>query len=149
MRELSHRSKNLLAVVQAIAGQTARHSPGLEDFQTRFSAAHLRHGALARTCWSPATGRARPSPTSCAPSWRRSRRMPPRASRSRARDLVLKPDAVHSLTLALHELATNAAKYGALSVPDGRVAIDWEIGGRPQPWQPLPHELARDAAARR
>ena len=41
-------------------------------------------------------------------------------------DLQLKPDVVHSLTLALHELATNAAKYGALSVPDGRVAIGWD-----------------------
>jgi two-component sensor histidine kinase len=44
-------------------------------------------------------------------------------------DLELKPDAVHGLTLALNELATNAAKYGALSVPEGRVAIAWEVGG--------------------
>ena len=43
--------------------------------------------------------------------------------------LQLEPTAVHSIALALHELATNAAKYGALSVPDGRVAIDWEISG--------------------
>ena len=42
-------------------------------------------------------------------------------------DLDLKADAVHSLTLALNELATNAAKYGALSVPEGRVAIAWEL----------------------
>ena len=54
----------------------------------------------------------------------------PRASRCAGPDLELKPDAVHSLTLALHELATNAAKYGALSVPDGRVAVNWEVAGR-------------------
>ena len=42
-------------------------------------------------------------------------------------ELELKPDAVHSLTLALNELATNAAKYGALSVPEGRVAIAWQL----------------------
>ena len=46
---------------------------------------------------------------------------------SAAADIELKPDAVHSITLALHELATNAAKYGALSVPEGRVAIAWEV----------------------
>jgi two-component sensor histidine kinase len=43
--------------------------------------------------------------------------------------LELEPSAVHSIALALHELATNAAKYGALSVPDGRVAIDWQVSG--------------------
>jgi two-component sensor histidine kinase len=42
-------------------------------------------------------------------------------------DLQLKPDVVHGVSLALYELATNAAKYGALSVPDGQVAIDWEL----------------------
>ena len=46
MREVSHRSKNLLAVVQAIAGQTARHSPSVEEFQARFS---QRIAAMARS----------------------------------------------------------------------------------------------------
>ena len=39
--------------------------------------------------------------------------------------MLLKPDAAQNLGFALHELATNAAKYGALSVPEGRVSIAW------------------------
>jgi two-component sensor histidine kinase len=41
-------------------------------------------------------------------------------------DVALKPEAAQNLGLALHELAANAAKYGALSVPEGRVQITWE-----------------------
>lgn len=41
------------------------------------------------------------------------------------KDFVLKPDAVQNLGLALHELATNSVKYGALSVPQGRVRFEW------------------------
>ena len=132
MREVSHRSKNLLAVVQAIAGQTARHSPDLERFQARFSE---RIAAMARSQdllvghdWTGASMldlvRTQLAPFAEAASSRIEVTGPP---------LVLKPNAVHSLTLALHELATNAAKYGALSVPDGRVAICWEVGGTDTP----------------
>jgi two-component sensor histidine kinase len=128
MREVSHRSKNLLAVVQAIAGQTARHSPGIEAFQDRFS---QRIAAMARSQdllvgsnWAGATVadlvRMQLSPFAEEMSSRIDVAGP---------SLELKPNAVHSITLALHELATNAAKYGALSVPDGRVAIDWEAAG--------------------
>jgi PAS domain S-box-containing protein len=128
MRELSHRSKNLLAVVQAIAGQTARHSPSMEEFQTRFS---HRIAAMARTQdllvgrnWKGATV-ADLVRTQLAPF------ADDASSRIEASGprLELKANAVHSMALALHELATNAAKYGALSVPDGRVAIDWEVSG--------------------
>ena len=127
MREVSHRSKNLLAVVQAIAGQTARYSSSLEEFQTRFS---QRISAMARSQdllvernWTGA-GVADLVRTQLAPfAEASSSRIEVKGPR-----LELKPTAVHSLTLALHELATNAAKYGALSVPDGRVAIGWEVG---------------------
>jgi PAS domain S-box-containing protein len=126
MRELAHRSKNLLAVVQAIAGQTARHSPSLEEFQARFS---QRVHAMARS-----------QDLLVARDWRGASvaelvllQLAPFAEEASSRirvsgpELELMPDAVHPITLAVHELATNAAKYGALSVPDGRVAIAWEL----------------------
>ena len=127
MRELAHRSKNLLAVVQAIAGQTVRYSPSLEEFQARFS---QRISAMARTQdllvgrdWQGASMtelvRAQLAPFTEKACTRIEVSGP---------ELELKPNVVHSLTLALHELATNAAKYGALSVPEGRVAIRWELG---------------------
>ena len=125
MRELAHRSKNLLAVVQAIAGQTARYSDSMNEFQTRFSRAPARHGA----CAGPAGGAqlgGRAADRSGALADGPVHRGRLGAHRDEGPELDLRPDAVHSLTLALHELATNAAKYGALSVPDGRVAVDWQ-----------------------
>jgi PAS domain S-box-containing protein len=130
MRELAHRSKNLLAVVQAIAGQTVRHSPSLEEFRERFTE---RIAAMSRTQdllvardWEGTSITelvdAQLAPFEEAASRRIVRSGP---------ELELKANVVHSITLALHELATNAAKYGALSVPDGRVAIAWELDGGP------------------
>ena len=126
MRELSHRSKNLLAVVQAIAGQTARYSNSMNEFQTRFSerlhAMARAQDLLVARNWEGAQlcdlVRSQMAPFTEDVSARIEMKGP---------EFDLRPDAVHSLTLALHELATNAAKYGALSVPDGRVAVDWQV----------------------
>jgi PAS domain S-box-containing protein len=126
MRELSHRSKNLLAVVQAIAGQTARCSPNIEDFQTRFSdrvhAMSRSQDLLTARNWGGVTlrdlARAQVAPFAEDAASRIEIAGP---------DVLLKADVVHSLSLALHELATNAAKYGALSTPEGQVAIHWSL----------------------
>jgi PAS domain S-box-containing protein len=126
MRELSHRSKNLLAVVQAVAGQTARHSPSVEAFQASFAdrvqAMSRAQDLLTARNWGGVTI-AELAQTQLAPFIEKAGTRIAIAGP----DLQLKPDIVHGISLALYELATNAAKYGALSVPDGRVTIAWDL----------------------
>jgi PAS domain S-box-containing protein len=128
LRELAHRSKNLVAVIQAIAHQTARYSDDISDFTERFSA---RLVSLART-QDLLTGRsskgavledlvhAQTEPFIEGEASRLSVKGPP---------IVLDDTATQNIGLALHELATNASKYGALSVPQGRIAIEWSFDG--------------------
>ena len=126
MRELTHRSKNLLAVIQAMARQTARHSGSIEDFLGQFSARlhalAASHDLLVQESWYGAS---------------LAELIRSQLGHHLDRDgsqvtiegpaLLLKPEAAQSLGLAVHELATNAAKYGGLSVPAGRVSIRWRL----------------------
>lgn len=122
--ELSHRTKNLLAVVMAMASQTARGTDDVGEFQARF-AERLRalqqcHDLLVRDNWQGASFEdlvaAQLEPFGEASIGRFRKSGPP---------VMLKPEAVQNIGLALHELATNALKYGALSVPEGEVSIEW------------------------
>ena len=125
MRELTHRSKNLLAVIQAMARQTARHSGSIATFLERFSArvqALARsHDLLVAEGWHGASlndlVRSQLAHYIDGESNQVSIDGP---------EVQLTPEATQSLGLALHELVTNAAKHGALSKMAGHVEVTWK-----------------------
>jgi PAS domain S-box-containing protein len=124
MRELTHRSKNLLAVIQAMAHQTGRHAGSvnkfLDQFGERLQALAKSHDLLVQEGWQGASlGELVRSQLGHYLDQSGSQISVDGPS------LRLKPEAAQNLGLALHEMATNAAKYGALSIPEGRVTISW------------------------
>lgn len=125
MRELTHRSKNLLAVIQAMARQTARHTGNIQTFLERFSArvqALARsHDLLVQESWHSASLEELVRSQLAHYLDRETDQISIDGP-----DIRLKPEAAQSLGLALHELAANAAKHGALSRSRGRVAITWK-----------------------
>jgi PAS domain S-box-containing protein len=125
LAELNHRVKNTLATVQSIAQQTLRHAASAEDFAEAFLA-RLRalantHGLLTAREWLGADLRAVLA-AELEPYGDEAGRV------ALAGPAVhLGPPVVLALGMVTHELATNAAKHGALSVPGGRVAVSWEV----------------------
>jgi two-component sensor histidine kinase len=124
LNELSHRVKNVLAVVQAIAMRTLdgrRPMPEARSiFYARLGALARAHDMLNQTEWKGARIRDIVAAE-----------LAPFASRAQAGgpDLVLSEHWVQTFALVLHELATNAAKYGSLSSDAGRVSISWSVTG--------------------
>lgn len=129
MQELEHRVKNTLALVQSVANQTFRDAASLDAarriFTDRLLALGKAHEILTRTSWNSA-GIDAIVGSVIAPyldaGQRRFQVTGPEVS------LAAKP--ALALTMALHELCTNALKYGALSAEHGRVLIEWKITGR-------------------
>ena len=123
MREMSHRMKNSLAMVQAITTQSIRHASSLEDaaasISSRISALSQAQDLLTRPDLSDSTV-GEVVAKAMAPHDDGKGRVEASGSR-----IVLSSDQAVGLVLALHELATNAVKYGALSTPGGRVRISW------------------------
>lgn len=128
MRELSHRSKNLLAIVQAMARQTGRTSTSIDQFEQRLSgrlrslaAGHdlmvgvaysgAELAALIRSQIGPLTRHIGERIVLEGPS------------------IKLRPEAAQNIGMAIHELASNAQLHGALSNVDGKVAINWSLEG--------------------
>jgi two-component sensor histidine kinase len=124
INELNHRVKNMLATVQSVAMQTQRSTPDAfgERFEARLMALSRAHDLLTHRQWagvglrelleqavSPFAGEAHPTIRMDGP------------------DHTLCARAALALAMVIHELATNATKYGALSVPSGHVDLEWSV----------------------
>jgi signal transduction histidine kinase/FixJ family two-component response regulator len=122
VREVQHRSNNLLAVIQAIAKRSLSGEHSLsearEAFEARLQALARANRQLIKADW----GGAKLSEII-------GLELAPFAERTRMRgnDLTLSPQQAQNFCLALHELATNAAKYGALSNASGKLDLSWSV----------------------
>jgi two-component sensor histidine kinase len=125
-RELNHRVKNTLANVLSIVALTRRRAVDIDDFAdslgARLRALSATHDLLSQTDWSDAPVseivRSELAPYMGAAEGHVTLEGP---------DISLAPKDAMSLGLAIHELATNAAKYGALSTPSGNVSVTWRF----------------------
>ena len=124
LRELSHRVKNTLAVIQSVARQTLRtaSSPKLfvEAFEGRIRSLAASHSLLTEADWSGAKLEVVIGSQVAVMAENFDQRFSLRGP-----DVVLTAEFATQLGLVLHELATNAAKYGALSLPDGKIDVVW------------------------
>jgi two-component sensor histidine kinase len=128
LRELNHRVKNTLATVQSLVTQSMIGSPSpaafAEALSGRLAALSKVHALLTDSSWHGATladlVTAETTPYCSQESENVTVQGDP---------VLLRPQAALTLSLTLHELATNAAKYGALSVPGGRINVSWRRAG--------------------
>jgi PAS domain S-box-containing protein len=134
MKELEHRIKNTLAIVQSIANQTFRQS-GLDPAAQQAFAARLAslgniHAVLTQRSWDSAD--LHEIITSAISPHNSTER---RLFEIDGPMLRLAPQAAVTLSMAVHELCTNAVKYGALSAPSGSVEIKWSVDDNQFRWR--------------
>jgi PAS domain S-box-containing protein len=123
MMEVNHRSKNMLSIVQALARRTASQSGPdfIQRLESRIQALAANQDLLVDRSWADVPLREMLSAQLA---------MLGEAAYQVERDgpeVLLAPGAAEALAMAIHEMATNAVKYGALGGPDGRVRIEWTL----------------------
>jgi PAS domain S-box-containing protein len=127
MDELSHRAKNLLAIIQGVAHQSFRGPRSAEDmrsaFEGRLGALGAAHDILTSQRWESAPISELIGATVAAVSAEDGR------LRLEGPDVLLPPKTGVSLAMAIHELATNALKYGSLQSSSGTVSVRWWVDG--------------------
>ena len=126
MRELTHRSKNLLAVIQAMARQSLSALSTPEEFVVRFSERLSglagSHDLLSSDDWAGAS-----LVQLIRSQLQHYNDLFGTRIHLEGPDLILRPEAAQNIGIALHELSTNAAKFGALSDSHGTVTVSWKI----------------------
>jgi len=125
-RELNHRVKNTLANVLSIVSLTRRRTDNIDEFaaslEGRIRALSATHDLLTSSDWGTTAIR-----EVIEAEMQHFRFSTHEVITLDGPDVELAPNDALSFGLAIHELATNAAKYGALSVPEGRVSVRWEL----------------------
>ena len=128
VRELKHRIGNMLAGIESIVRQTGHHSRSMEDFQESFShrvrALAKVNNILTSANWTDAAVR------ELLLSEIALRTVGDGQALLEGPDIRLRPRAAMALHMAIHELCTNSAKYGALSTPLGKVRVAWSVEER-------------------
>lgn len=128
LAELQHRVRNILAVIRSVIGRTARSSNSVSEYALRLDG---RLASLART---QIILTRKPGAGAALETMIREELLAQAAQDAQITlegpELSLSAKPAEVLTLAVHELATNAVKYGALSHPDGSVRVRWEIERR-------------------
>ena len=132
LAELNHRVKNMLAVVTGIAAQTMRNSGSMQEFNNSFrerlNALSQAHSLLASQNWGPTPLRDLVDQV-----------LAPYAGVASRLSIDgpavnLMPKTALAISLVLHELVTNAAKYGGLSRPEGRLSVRWNTLREDSSW---------------
>ena len=123
LNELNHRVKNTFATIQAVMAQTLRNARDLpsakEALDSRIRSMAKTHDLLTMRAWTGANLND--------VIMRALDAFSPAQVKLSGRAVEVSPKHTLALSLALHELATNAIKYGALSRPEGRVSVNWDV----------------------
>lgn len=125
--EVAHRSKNMLSVVQVIASQTRRHSlpeDFVESFERRLDSLVSNNALLVRSRFEPVDMRELVASQLQHLGFGDGGRF-----RLTGPQVAVRPKAAEAIAMALFELSTNAAKYGALSTPEGTIRLSWSLEG--------------------